>query len=207
MDCKKALTTVSLSTRLGSVEVECSLLDQCMLEPSQQVNIQINMHCNECSVLTSNLMVTLANKFPNHHTCKNMFVALTTQWLPGCMPHCGIQPGNYCVYKTIMMCILTTGILHPNNFCKNHYSNSNISTTCSSEPNKQHALRSVCVQNLVQMNLGHPVTLVWTSLNHPVLLAWQQVSVGDSIECFDYRGTPISIRSLVVAMCMCNVRI
>ena len=42
MDCKKALTTVSLSTRLGSVEVECSPLAQCMQELSQQVDIQIN---------------------------------------------------------------------------------------------------------------------------------------------------------------------
>ena len=39
MDYKKILATVSLSARLGSVEVECSLLAQCMLEPSQQVNI------------------------------------------------------------------------------------------------------------------------------------------------------------------------
>ena len=61
------------------------------------------------------------------------------------------------------------------------------------------------VHNIVQMSLGHPVTLVWKSLNHPVLLAWRQVSVRDSVECFDYTGTPISIRSLVVAMCMCNV--
>ena len=57
----------------------------------------------------------------------------------------------------------------------------------------------------MQMNLGHPVNLVWTSLNHQVLLAWQQVSVGDSVECFDYRGTPIFIRSLVVAVCMISV--
>ena len=35
-----------------------------------------------------------------------------------------------------------------------------VSTTCSSEPNKQHALRSVCIHNIVQMSLGHPVTLV-----------------------------------------------
>ena len=55
------------------------------------------------------------------------------------------------------------------------------------------------------MNLGHPVTLVWMSLNHQVLLAWQQVSVGDSVECFDYRDTPLSIHSLVVAMCMIGV--
>ena len=37
MDYKEALTTVSLSIRLGSVEVECSLLAQCMQEPTQQV--------------------------------------------------------------------------------------------------------------------------------------------------------------------------
>ena len=55
------------------------------------------------------------------------------------------------------------------------------------------------------MSVGHPVTLFWMSLNHPVLLAWQQVSVGDSVECFDYRGTPLSIHSLVVAMCMISV--
>ena len=72
-------------------------------------------------------------------------------------------------------------------------------------PNQQHALCSVCVQNLVQMNLGHPVTLVWMSFDHPVLLAWRQVSVEDSVECFDDRGTPISIRSLVVAVCMISV--
>ena len=55
------------------------------------------------------------------------------------------------------------------------------------------------------MSVGHPVTLVWMSLNHPVLLAWQQVSVGDGVECFDYRGTPMSTCSLVVAMCMISV--
>ena len=38
MDSKKALTTVSLSTRPGSVEVEYSLLEQSIQEPSQQVN-------------------------------------------------------------------------------------------------------------------------------------------------------------------------
>ena len=76
---------------------------------------------------------------------------------------------------------------------------------------KQHVyiltLCSVCIHNIVQMNLGHPVTLVWMSLNHPVLLAWRQVRVGsgDSVECFDYRGTPLSIHSLVVAMCMIGV--
>ena len=43
------------------------------------------------------------------------------------------------------------------------------------------------------MSLGHPVTLFWMSLNHQVLLAWQQVRVGDGIECFNYRGTPMSI--------------
>ena len=37
MDYKKAQTTVSLSIRLGSVEVECSLLARCMQGPSQQV--------------------------------------------------------------------------------------------------------------------------------------------------------------------------
>ena len=57
------------------------------------------------------------------------------------------------------------------------------------------------------MSVGHHVTLVWMSLNYPVLLAWRQVSVGsgDSVECFDYRGTPMSIHSLVVAMCMIGV--
>ena len=57
------------------------------------------------------------------------------------------------------------------------------------------------------MSVGHLVILVWMSLNHPVLLAWQQVSVGsrDGVECFDYRGTPMSIHSLVVAMCMISV--
>ena len=55
------------------------------------------------------------------------------------------------------------------------------------------------------MSLGHSVTLLWTSLNHPVLLAWRQVSMGDGIECFDYTGTPMSIHSLVVAMCMISV--
>ena len=38
MDCKKAQTIVSLSTRLGSVEAQRCLLAQCMQEPSQQVN-------------------------------------------------------------------------------------------------------------------------------------------------------------------------
>ena len=49
----------------------------------------------------------------------------------------------------------------------------------------------VYVDNIVQMSLGHPVTLVWIS--HPVLLAWWQVNVGDSIGCFDYTGTPINV--------------
>ena len=50
-------------------------------------------------------------------------------------------------------------------------------------------LCSVYIHNIVQMSLGHPVTL---SLNHPVLVAWQQVSVGGSIECFEYTGIPMS---------------
>ena len=54
------------------------------------------------------------------------------------------------------------------------------------------------IHNIAHMSLDHPVTLVWMSLNHPILLAWQQVSVGDSIECFDYRGTPMS--NLAVAV-------
>ena len=28
------------------------------------------------------------------------------------------------------------------------------------KPNKQHALCSVCIHNIVQMSLGHPVTLM-----------------------------------------------
>ena len=59
-------------------------------------------------------------------------------------------------------------------------------------------LSFVCIRNIVQMSLGHPVTLVRMSFNHPVLLAWRQVSVGDSIECSDYTGTPMS--NLAVAM-------
>ena len=55
-----------------------------------------------------------------------------------------------------------------------------------------HALCFVYVYNIVQMNLGPPVTLVRMSLNHPVLLACWQVSVGNIIECFDYTGTPMS---------------
>ena len=38
MDCKKTLAAVSLSTRLGSVEVEYPLYVRFMQEPSQQVN-------------------------------------------------------------------------------------------------------------------------------------------------------------------------
>ena len=53
-------------------------------------------------------------------------------------------------------------------------------------------LCSVYICNIVQMNLGPPVTLVLMSLNHPVLLAWRQVSVEDSIRCFNYGGTPMS---------------
>ena len=71
MDSKKALTTVSLSTRLGSVEVEYSLLGQSFQEPSQQVN---------------NTVIGIQ---PNQYS-KSRLVALTTQWLPGCL-----QRDNY----------------------------------------------------------------------------------------------------------------
>ena len=40
-------------------------------------------------------------------------------------------------------------------------------------------LCSVNIHNIVQMSLGHPVTLALMSLNHPVFLAWQQVSGGN----------------------------
>ena len=43
MDYKKAWTTVSLSTSLGSVEVEYSPLAQCMQELSQQVHRMIDI--------------------------------------------------------------------------------------------------------------------------------------------------------------------
>ena len=49
MHSKKTLATVSLSTRLGSVEVECCLQVQFMQEPSRQVNNTV------ISVITSNL--------------------------------------------------------------------------------------------------------------------------------------------------------
>ena len=71
MDCKKPLTTVSLSIRLGSVEVEYSLLGQSIQEPSQQVNN------------------TVIGVQPNQYS-KSRLVALTTQWLPGCL-----QQDNY----------------------------------------------------------------------------------------------------------------
>ena len=57
---------------------------------------------------------------------------------------------------------------------------------------------SIYIHNIVQMNLGHPVTLALMSLNHPVFLAWQQVSVGDNIECFNYTGTCTPVSNLAV---------
>ena len=66
MDCKKVLTTVSRSTRPGSMEVEYSLLGQSFQEPSQQVN---------------NTVIGIQ---PNQYS-KSRLVALTTQWLPGCL--------------------------------------------------------------------------------------------------------------------------
>ena len=67
---------------------------------------------------------------------------------------------------------------------------------------------SVYIHNIVQMNLGPPVTLVWMSLNHPVLLACWQVSVGDDIECFEYTDTPILFGSgCVISVVSCILHV
>ena len=80
MDCKKALTTVSLSTRLGSVEVEYSLLGQSIQEPSQQVNntvigVQPNQYSKSrligCFNHTVVTRLLAARQIPEPH-CGNM---------------------------------------------------------------------------------------------------------------------------------------
>ena len=75
MDSKKALTTVSLSTRPGSVEVEYSLLGQSIQEPSQQVNntvigVQPNQYSKSGLVCFNHTVVTrlfAARQLPEPH--------------------------------------------------------------------------------------------------------------------------------------------
>ena len=140
-------------------------------------------------------MVTLASKFPNHYTCKNRVGCLNytvITWLHASLWYTEwLYKTTYDVYidsrnlNTLTISVKTTVpivILVPH-APQNH------------AKLKQHVyiltLCSVCIHKIVQINLGHPVTLVWMSLNHPVLLAWRQVSVGDSVEVLSVLTTEV----------------
>ena len=77
MNCTKVQTTVSLSTRLGSVVVECSLLVQCMQELSQQVA----KYFNQDTVMSVNFSKQLDGDFSAK--AETQVGCLATQWLPG----------------------------------------------------------------------------------------------------------------------------
>ena len=97
--------------------------------------------------LNGNFSKQISLYLQKHVCCFNHTVITwlhASLWYPYHSEACN-QVTTVCIKQLTMTCILTTGILQPNNFCKKHCSNS---TTCSSEPNQQHALCSVCVQNL-----------------------------------------------------------